>query len=401
MTVQTLGSSVAPRLGRLRTRLAEALADYRISRDDLILIGGLLIATRLLIVVAIALAWGADTARLEDGVSDLFCAWDCYWYTGIADNGYQLPHQIPGVGFATWAFFPLLPLLMAGLSALTGLATVTSGVIIATIATGLGLYGNFLFARDLAGRAFARHATIVLALWPFAIHTAIPMTEALFVPLTIWGLLFTRRRQWLAAGIAAGLLSATRTTGVFLFLPMLMIAVKDHGFWRVLTIRPGTERIALGLALSGLGLALYMFYLNGLLGDALAFSHNQAAWQRRFSFPWMTIYDALNPLVITPRWMLANGLYVASGLAGLWLAVELWRRDLKPEAVFVAATLLIAFSSGSANSLPRYAAGLYPTTLAVALLSDTALRRLPVLVFLGAGLFVAAFTWGMEQFYVM
>lgn len=401
MTAQTLGQSVAPRLAWLSTRFGTAFADYRLSRDDLLLIGGLLVATRLIIVVAIALAWSADTARLEDGVSDLFCAWDCYWYTSIADKGYQLPHQIPGIGFATWAFFPLLPSLMAGLTWLTGLATVTSGVIIATIATGLGLYGNFLLARDIAGREFARHATIVLAFWPFAIHTAIPMTEALFVPLTIWALLFTRRRQWLAAGFAAGLLSATRTTGVFMFLPMLMIAVQDHGLWRVLTIRPGTERVALALALTGLGLALYMLHLNGVLGDALAFSHNQAAWQRRFAFPWMTIYDALNPLVITPRWMLANGLYVATGLAGLWLAVVLWRRDLKPEAVFVAATLLIAFSSGSANSLPRYAAGLYPTTLAVALLSDTCLRRLPVAVFLGAGLFAAAVTWGMEQFYVM
>lgn len=401
MTAHALASTGLSRLVKLGERLGVALVDYRIARSDLILIAGLLVATRLLIVAAIACAWGADTARLEEGVSDLFCAWDCNWYTGIADNAYQLPRQIPGIGFANWAFFPLLPSLMAGLSWLTGVTTVTSGVIVATIATGLGLYGNFLFARDLAGVAFARHATIVLALWPFAIHTAIPMTEALFVPLTIWALLFARRRQWLAAGIAAGLLSATRTTGVFMFLPMLMIAVNDHGFWRVVTIRPGTERIALALALSGLGLALYMLYLNGLLGDALAFSHNQAAWQRRFSFPWMTVYDALNPLVITPRWMLANGLYVATGLAGLWLAVVLWGRGLRPEAVFVAVTLLIAFSSGSANSLPRYAAGLYPTTLAVALLSDTAMRRLPVSVFLGAGLFAAAFTWAMEQFYVM
>ncbi len=401
MTAAALTGAHVARWCRGFSRILPQGEGWRITRSDLRLIGVLLIGSRLLIALALILAWLSDTSRMEEGAVDLFCSWDCNWYVGIADKGYQVPTEISGIGIANWAFFPLLPMLMAGMSQATGLPTVYCGLAIATLATGAGLYGGFLLARDIGGVVFARHASTVLAAWPFAIHTAIPMTEALFVPLTIWSFLLLRRRQWLAAGIAAGLLSATRTTGVLIVLPMIMIAVRDHGLWRLVTIRPGTERAVLALALSGLGLGLYMVHLHWVVGDALAFSHNQAAWQRQFTFPWMTIYDALNPLTITPHWLVANAVCVATGLAGIRLAAVLWRAGLAPEAVFVAATLCVAFASGSANSLPRYAGGLYPAVLAVAILTQSPVARVPAQMFLAAGLFAAAFAWGLEQFYVM
>src|SRR5687768_7840619 len=42
------------------------------------------------------------------------CHWDCGWYVSIAERGYAEPQQTN--------FFPLLPVLMRGLSELTGLS---------------------------------------------------------------------------------------------------------------------------------------------------------------------------------------------------------------------------------------------------------------------------------------
>jgi hypothetical protein len=374
---------------------------FALSRVDLRLLMTLCVASRLVIGVVIALSYFANTSRLESGLDDLFCNWDCDWYVGIAENGYQHLNEVGASGAANWAFFPLLPLLMWAISHITGLSAVFSGLFVAQIGWGLGLYLLFLLARDMRGVDFARHVAIVYAAWPFAIHSSIPMTEAVFVPLSIGVLLFARRGDWLLAAGMAALLSATRTVGVLAVLPMLMLAAGEFGLWRVVLLRPGTERAAIALGAAGLGIGLYMIHLYGLTGDALAFSHNQVAWSRKFELPWMMVIDELNPAYISPQWLLANVLDIGSGLAAFALLAYLWRRGVRPEALFAAVTLLIAFDSGNASSLPRYAGGLFPVMLAVALLCEGPLARAPAYALLIAGTVSLTFAWSMEQFYVM
>jgi len=374
---------------------------FRLARADWRLLLGLFLATRVLLVAGILVAYVSNTSRLEVGADDLFCNWDCDWYVGIADGGYQSLRQAGASGAANWAFFPLLPVLMWALSHATGLPTVYAGLVIAQLASAAGLYAIFLAARDLKGEDFARHAAIVSAFWPFAIHAAMPMTEALFVPLTIAAFLFARRGDWLLAAVAAALVSATRTVGVVLVLPFLMLAIREYGLLRVLTLRPGTERAAIAIGATGLGLGLFMIHLYGITGDALAFSHNQIAWSRKFELPWMMVVDELNPITIGANWLVANVLDLGTGFAALALFAWLWRQGFRPEALFAAATLSIAFLSGNASSLPRYSGSLYPAILGVALLSAAPLRRLPVYAALAAGCFACAVAWGLEQFYVM
>jgi len=382
-------------------RPACASSGFSILAADWPLLLGLFLSTRLILVAGIGLAYWANTSRLELGFDDIFCNWDCDWYVGIAENGYQSLGQAGASGAANWAFFPALPIAMSALSHLSGLPVVYAGLIIAQIGWGLGLYLIYLLARDLKGPEFARHAAIVYAVWPFAIHASIPMTEAVFVPLSIGCFLAARRGNWLLAAALVALLSASRTVGVVMVLPLAMLAMREFGAWRLFLLRPGTERAALALGASGLGLGLFMVYLHGLTGDAMAFSHNQVAWSRVFKLPWMMMLDELNPVYIGGNWLIANVLDLATGIGGFVLLAYLWRRGARPEALFGAVTLLIAFCTGNASSLPRYAGGLAPVILAVAFASAAPLRRIPAYAVSIAAMLALAIAWGLEQFYVM
>ncbi len=361
----------------------------------------LFMLSRVLLSIGIGLAYLANTSRLEVGLDDLFCNWDCDWYVGIAEHGYQQLHEVGASGAANWAFFPALPMTMWGVSQVTGLPAVYAGMAIAEIGWATGLYFLFLAARDLGGPVFARHAAIVYALWPFAVHASIPMTEALFVPTTIGAFLFARRGDWLLAAMLAAVASATKTVGVVLMIPFFVLAASEYGLWRLMSVRPGTERAVVAVGACGLGVAGYMIYLYGLTGDALAFSHNQVAWSRVFELPWMMILDELNPAFINPGWLIANALDLATGLAAVGLAVYLWRRGRRAEALFAGVTLLIAFDTGNASSLPRYSGGLYPVMLAVMLMTARPLRQPPTYAVCAAAQVCFSVAWGLEQFYVM
>jgi hypothetical protein len=57
------------------------------------------------------------------GVADAMCHWDCAWYEQIALHGYGGPPRATPADFgqASWAFFPLYPLLIRGVMGVTGL----------------------------------------------------------------------------------------------------------------------------------------------------------------------------------------------------------------------------------------------------------------------------------------
>ncbi|MDR3373590.1 MAG: hypothetical protein P4L98_07665 [Ancalomicrobiaceae bacterium] len=389
------GAAVRPQGEAIRS------TGWRVPRRDLELLLAILVLSRLIILVVFIVAYGANPARVETGPDDMFCNWDCDWYVGIAEKGYWPIFGADKHGVANWAFFPLLPAAMAGVTALTGLPAAYAGLVVANVAWGIGLYFLYLFARDHGGSPFARYASLIYGFWPFGVHGSVPMTEALFVPLSIGLFLLARRGDWLLAVPLAAALSASRTVGVLAVLPLFILAAREFGLWRVVFIRPGTERAVIALAATGLGLALYMMYLHGLMGDALAFAHNQNAWNRQFKWPWMMLLDELNPAFTDVRWIMSNAIDAVTGLAALTLLPTLWRRDLKTEAIFAGLALTAAFLTGATHSLPRYSGGLFPLILAVALLTDRPLGRTPTLALSLAGLCIFAFSWAMEQFYVM
>ena len=105
-------------------------------------------------------------ASLAD-FAEHMCQWDCQWYVGLADRGYD-PFPVPTmINAGNWAFFPLYPLLVAGLRTATGLATIHAATVLSMVlCLGAARLAWPLLNRDL--RAYTLFSAYVLA-GPFSI----------------------------------------------------------------------------------------------------------------------------------------------------------------------------------------------------------------------------------------
>jgi hypothetical protein len=356
-----------------------------------------------LITAGVSDAWIALNPDLTDRtLSELLCRWDCKWYIYIAEKGYDpvAKHWERGDG-TNWAFFPLLPVLMAAISDVTGLAAREAGYVVANAAFLTAVIAFYAYVRDLHGERFALFAGGMLALWPYSVHATVPMSEAVYLPASILVFLFARRGDWIAAGLAAAAMSASRAVGMFVVVPLLVLAVQQFGWRALVTLRPDATRVVLAMALAGFGLGLFMTHLWLTTGDALAFSHLQTAWARRSEWPWVMLVNELSPWFWGTDSVIRKSAHLATALAGLGLTVVLVRRRLLAEAALVWATLAVAFTSGAVMSFARFTGVLFPRVLAVALLADRSWLRLPALVASAALLAGMTYLWVALYNYAM
>ncbi|HUH82005.1 MAG TPA: mannosyltransferase family protein [Solirubrobacteraceae bacterium] len=234
--------------------------------------------------------------------------WDSNWYLVIAHYGYH-----PALGAYTAsrsAFFPLYPL---GLSLIAGLGVpaVAAGVVLSVCALAAALYGlHRLTTLELgpgAGADAARMAVYALAFAPMAFFLSAVYSESLYLALSIGLFWSAREGRWGYVGLLGALASATRSTGVVLLLPALILYLygprRDRDPDRVpdrasagparLLPRYRVRREALWLALVPAGLVLYGAYLGASGGDALAPLSAQGVWSRHFAGPYVAVWDGL------------------------------------------------------------------------------------------------------------
>lgn len=237
---------------------AESSAAARTRRDRLLLTGWFLL-TRLVLLVAFALA-ARHTARTLPGVLSVF---DGTYYHDIAAHGYptSLPSGANGVGRSTVAFFPLFPALAAALEAVGLPFTVAASAV--TLVSGLAAT---LLVHAVVGRyANPPVALAVAGLWsvqPLGFVLSLTYSEALYSALTAGCILLLMQRRWLLAGVVAAAGSATRPTGLVLAVCLLVAVVADRRRLR------GAQwwHAAGGLFLAPLGFLGYMAYLRAHTG---------------------------------------------------------------------------------------------------------------------------------------
>ena len=139
---------------------------------------------------------------------------------------------------------------------------------------------------------------LLIAFFPMAFFLSAVYSESLYLALSIGVFLAARRGRFAVACALAGLAAATRSAGIVLAVPIVLLYLygprgdrpPDRPSARRLWPRYRLRRDALAIALVPLGLAAYMGYLAASGGDALMPFHAQAAWSREFAGPVHTLW---------------------------------------------------------------------------------------------------------------
>ena len=291
------------------------------------------------------------------------CQWDCGWYLSIVQQGYDIaPHLVDGWWQANWAFFPLYPLLVSGLNALTGDDPKIAGIMVSTVCfIGFAVLGARYRRLSRQEASFWPWLPLVFA-WPFSFYFHAVYSEALYAVLATAALLKLAERKPMAAGIATAFLTATRPTGI-----LLVAWIGLDRLWHARSA--GTPfralRSLIPAAVALLGLLAFMLFLYVRTGDAWAFRHIQSGWQRTGRNPLAVLADAFTGFELFHPPL--GPLYLFGwAILGLAAAVWLGIRRRFAEAWLCGMTVMMGLISGSLFSMPRYVATNPAFLLAVA-----------------------------------
>ncbi len=308
------------------------------------------------------------------GVTDQLCHFDCGWYERIALSGYGADADWDNLGSAPhWAFFPLYPLLMRALVAISGATAQQGGIAISLVASAImaATIGGEIGRR---GRGAVAAMILVLA-FPLGLFFSLVYAEALYGMLVAASLAALRRGRPLRAAVWASLAGATRPAGILL---APVIALERLG--ALFAQRRWSARVLadslLPIAIAPLGLSAFVFAQYLAVGDGFAFAHVQILWGRSWSDPFARILHGLmahdlGGLFGAPS-RVWHALWAVIGLlAGGWL---LLRRRMA-EGWFLLGTVLLPAATGL-DAMPRFV-GTNPVFLTMLAERVAALPRWP------------------------
>ena len=321
----------------------------------------LLLAVYAAVHVGTALAVALVKLGLDVSWARAFAPWDGPYYRSIVEHGY--PAFVPDAGredLASGAFFPLYPLLVRGVTAVTGTHTVGTGVVVNVLLGAVAVLLVHLAAREVLPEGTAFRAAVLFAVLPGGAVFTLFLADPLLVVLCAAGLLFLARRQWLLAGLVGAAATATRPNGVGLVVAAAVaawLAIRDDRDWRALAAP----------VLAPLGMIGYWAYLGAHTGvwDAW-FVIQDRFWHQRLDLGIEFAYIIKNPIEL-----LGDGSYVVVELGFPFLLLVAWciRRGarLPPVPAAFTATLVaqMVLYSG-VGPRPRFLLVAFPLTWLIA-----------------------------------
>ena len=329
--------------------------------------------------------------------------WDAAWYLDIAASGY------PAGDDARTAFFPLYPLLVRGLGELAG-GSPAASLLAAYLVSLAALLGALVALHRLSvlelGPSVARSAVLLLCLFPASLFLGAPYSESLFLLCAVGAFLAARQDRFALAGLAGAGASATRSAGLLLLIPLLVIylygprgACQDAKPVRRLGPRHRVHRDIAWLALAPGGVLAYALALAAGHGDPLAFVSAQELWGREFAGPLVGAWEGARAGV-EGAWVLLGGVPGAAPspiggperiaaldltllvtlVAAVAATVGVVRRLPAAYGAWTATSLALALSypveAQPLMSLPRFVAVLFPIFMWLALVCER--RRVTV-----------------------
>lgn len=320
-----------------------------------------------------------ESKNIRESLAKVFLSADASWYVEIARDGYH-PGPLTTETPKNWTFFPLYPLLLKAIAPLFN-SYLIAGLIISNSCFLLALIVLQLFMRhEKIDPATSDRAIWLCCFFPTSYFFISPLTESLFLLLSLGAFYFLRKERLIFSAVTLSLATATRPTGLMLLPAFLLELCKS---------KASTVIKLTSLAIAPLGAMFYMLYLHTLTGSLLAFSENQAAWGRfKGSFWELTASLMLNLDRVMIGWnFLAFNAFCA--LLALSISYYLYRRKMFSLALFLGIPVACALATGSVLSMARFVAALFPIYLGIALMCRSI--KAERLVFIIAALFLSAY----------
>ena len=298
----------------------------------------------------------------DPGWHTLFTAWerfDALWFLRIAAEGYRAAD-------GSAAFFPLYPLVVRAVSVLIGGHPFAAALLVSNAAFLGALLVVYTLTRSELSEPVARTTVVLLCFFPTAFFFFAPYSESLFLLLAATALWGARRRRWVVAGAAGFGAALTRNIGIVVAIALAVEAIQQRAEGRPLL--PGLLA-SLG---SGLGTLTVLVYWAVRAGDWLAPVHQQANWERGFSWPWVTLIEGTRAAfryvgeANGPYWLI-DWLIVVPVLAAAVYALVRYRWTY---GAYVWGSLLIplgyVFPDRPLMSMPLFVLPLFPVFWAAA-----------------------------------
>jgi hypothetical protein len=309
---------------------------------------------------------------------------DSVWYRGIADDGYDAAIPVKPDGSlapTNLAFFPLLPGLIAAITAISPLSSAAAGLIVSWLSGIAAAWGIYAVGTQLRDRTTG---IILAGLWgalPHAIVQNYVYTESLFTALLAWSLLALLRRQWLISSGLCVLAGLTRPTALALIAAVgiaALVAVfrREDGWrpWAAMLIAP-------------LGYVGYIAWVGQRLGRLDGYWYLQSeAWNMRFDGGVDTVSVLgrnLTRVVPLQQYVVTTILVLALVL----FALLVWDRYPLPVLVYTVVTFVVLFATaGGFHGKGRYLVPVFTLLLPIAVGLARARLRNTVAVFVALGL---------------
>ena len=325
--------------------------------------------------------------------SDYWLRWDADWYAMIAGDGYSFSADTG----SSVAFFPLFPLLIRSAMWL-GIDGAAAGMVVSNACTLFLLVTFYRWLRREFDRPYmAETATALLAICPQSCWFLMGYSEPLYLLCVVSALAAARRSDWkatLAWSIATGL---TRSNGITLALPLLVIAGPTLlQLWRERRLRAAFGPL-LAVIGSWIGHVSYLSFLWWRFGTWQANQiASMAGWGVRLTFSREHLRQKIPGLGFHvfhgsgpwEEWVMWSWLLAL--MATLMAVAVFWekRQPLFWTACLASFWSLFFFTTANGwltGSMGRFAAALFPIAVAMALFAENRRWALPAFFAFNAG----------------
>jgi hypothetical protein len=307
----------------------------------------------------------------------LWYHWDAIAYVRVAYKGYSFTPDV--------AFFPLWPLLLHFGGLVLGgnnpVSDYVAGLLLANICFYFVLVLLYCLLCEDFEASLAKKALFYLAFYPYALFFFLGYTESLFLLLSIAIFLLLRRGKtldwWFAGGL--GFLAAlTRSTGVLLSIPYLILYIRHFWVPEKRNQKGWFQKInaLVPLMLFPMGIVAYMVYLGYTKGNPLIFQFEETShWERHFAWIWMTGVYVVKLLLNYPLFTsenVKNLLDLAFTLFPVVALVWAWKRIPLHYSLYALAVIVFSINFPldaiyPLTSQPRYMIVLFPLFVIFAL----------------------------------